>query len=97
MPYRLRYAARHEALKKLKDNGYEGVFINEDLTKSRSTLLYKSRKLVRERRILGAWSSNGTVLIKDNTENVHKILKETDLSPFVDAVPRPLIPLQNEP
>ena len=87
----------YEARKKLKDNGYDGVFINEDLTKFRSTLLFKSRKLVRERRILGAWSSNGTVLIKDNIENVHKIMKETDLSPFVDAVPRPLIPPQAEP
>lgn len=87
----------YEARKKLKDNGYNGVFINGDLTKFRSTLLYKSRKLVRERRVLGAWSSNGTVLIKDNTENVHKIMRETDLSPFVNALPRTAVPPQAEP
>ena len=52
----------YEARKKLKDNGFEGVFINEDLTKFRNTLLFKARKLFKEIRILGAWSSTGLFL-----------------------------------
>ena len=88
----------YEARTQLKNNGYNGVFINEDLTKFRSTLLFKSRKLVKERRLLlGAWSSNGSVLIKDNADDVHRIMKEADLSPFVNAVPRPVTPPPAEP
>ena len=74
----------------LKDKGYSGFFINEDLTKLRSNLLYKARGLVKERRLLGAWTSNGTVLIWDNDECIHRVTKDADLSLFVSAVPRSL-------
>ena len=53
----------YTARTKLKTHGYEGVFINEDLTKHRSGPLFKARTLVKERRLIGAWSSNGTILI----------------------------------
>ena len=60
----------YTARTKLKTNGYAGVFINEDLTKHRSGLLYSARTLVKQRRLIGAWSSNGTILIKNNSNNV---------------------------
>ena len=66
-----------------------GLRVNEDLTKFRSVILFDARKLTKERRIYGAWSSNGTILLKDNFENVHKIVKDADLAPFKTAVPRP--------
>ena len=68
---------------------FKGVYVNEDLTKFRSGILFDARKLTKERRIYGAWSSNGTILLKDNFENVHKIVKDADLAPFKTAVPRP--------
>ena len=85
--YRVRQRV-YKARTKLKDSGYAGVFINEDLTKYRSTILYRARKLVKERRILGAWSSNGTVLVRDNNDGVHRLMKEADLSAFLNARPR---------
>ena len=68
---------------------FKGVYVNEDLTKFRSGILFDARKLTKERRIYGAWSSNGTILLKDNFENVHKIVKDADLAPFKTAVPQP--------
>ena len=79
----------YTARKKLKTHGYEGVFINEDLTKHRSGLLFKARTLVKERRLIGAWSSNGTILIKDNEETVERILNNEELTAYEKATPRP--------
>ena len=36
---------------KLKENGYEGIFMNEDLTKKRSKYLYEARLLVKAKSI----------------------------------------------
>lgn len=66
----------------LKECGYLGVFVNEDLTKKRSSLLYQARTLVKSERLKGAWSSDGTVLIKDTEDNVHRVTSLTDLVPF---------------
>lgn len=69
----------------LKDKGYKGTFINEDLTKYRSELLYEARKLVKSNNILSAWSSDGMILIKarkDKKNSVHKILCKRDIAPF---------------
>ena len=46
---------------------------------------------MRERRLIWPWSSNGTILIKDNEETVHRILRTGDLSTFEKATPRPLV------
>ena len=67
---------------KLRDSRYAGVFVNEDLTKHTSSILYSARKLVKERRLLSAWSSNGTILIRDNDDNVHKISMESSLDQY---------------
>ena len=48
---------------KLKQNGYEGVFVNEDLTEIRSKYLYQARVLMKANSRQDAWSSDGTVLI----------------------------------
>ena len=57
----------------LKDTGYKGVFVNEHLTKTRNVLLYEARKLFKSDRLMGAWTSDGTVLVKDNSEKVYRI------------------------
>lgn len=66
----------------MKECGYLGVFVNKDLTKKRSSLLYQARTLVKSERLKGAWSSDGTVLIKDTEDNVHRVTSLTDLVPF---------------
>ena len=73
----------------LKDTGYKGVFVNENLTKTRSVLLYEARKLFKSDRLMGAWTSDGTVLVKDNSEKVHRINTFSDLAAFEAQEPRP--------
>lgn len=41
-----------------------GVYINEHLTPGRAGVLREGRKLVKERKLSGAWSKNGVVYIK---------------------------------
>ena len=42
----------------LKDNGHRGVFVNEDLMKVRSGILYEARKLLKAEVVKRAWSSD---------------------------------------
>ena len=84
------YRSRKKMYKKrtlLKDKGHPGVFLNEDLTKSRMDLLYKARGKVKGTLLLGAWSSDGVILVKDNEGRVHRITSEGDLIDF--NTPRP--------
>lgn len=66
----------------LKDSGYRGVFVNEDLTRQRSTLLYEARKLFKSSLIKGAWSSDGTILVKDLSDRIHRVTSLSDLNAF---------------
>ena len=77
-----RYRQRFFNARKLaKDNGYKDVYINEDLTKFRNELLYQARKLVKAKCLLGAWSADGNILVRDDNK-VHRITSESDLLPF---------------
>ncbi|MEW8545707.1 MAG: hypothetical protein AB2693_19470 [Candidatus Thiodiazotropha sp.] len=79
------YRARADFYKKrtsLKDSGYLRVFVNEDLTRRRSGQLYQARVLMKSGRLKGAWSSDGTILIKTNDDSVHRVTTLTDLIPF---------------
>lgn len=69
----------------LKDSGYAGIFLNEDLTKPRMNLLYLARVKVRGRYLKGCWSSDGTILVKDNGDVIHRITAESDLDDFITA------------
>ena len=73
--------------------GHEGEFINEDLTKKLNEYLYEARKLFKSKNLKGAWSSDGTILVKDNGDNVHRIMSLNDLVPFgyVPPAPRPAV------
>ena len=56
----------------MKERGHEGTFINEDITKKRSEYLYEA-KLFKSNKLKGCWSSDGTILVKDNDDKVHRI------------------------
>lgn len=66
----------------LKDTGHRGVFVNEDLTKLRSGILYEARKLMKAELIKGAWSSDGNILVKDRKDHVHRVSSLGDLNQF---------------
>ena len=66
------------------DNGlgtedYTKIFINEDLTRNRQTLLYQCRIAKREKKIQDAWSFDGSILIKSNAGTIIQIQNKTDL------------------
>ena len=67
---------------KTKDNGYRGVYINEDLTKLRIMLLMKAWNMVKTKHIHSPWSSDGTILVRDLADNKHRIISENDLALF---------------
>ena len=77
--YRSKFYKQHT---RLKEQGYTGVFINEDLTKRRSSLLFEAHTLFKSKLIKGSWSSDGIVLIKDNQDRVHRVSCTSDLDPF---------------
>ena len=66
--------------KYLKENGYGGVFLNEDLTRTRSKVLFEARKVVKSDRVKGAWSADGNILIKDFADKVHRLSSVDDLN-----------------
>ena len=93
------YRARQKRYKMrtaLKDNGYAGVFLNEDLTKHRSRVLFEARKVVKADCAKGAWSSDGNILIKDFTDKVHRLSSVNDLY-GIDFPPKPPAPEPTDP
>ena len=73
-----------------KDKGYKGVFVNEDLTKSRSKLLYEARRRVKSGQLKSAWSSDGTILIKTNIDDndvVSRVNSLSDLPGYIAPPP----------
>ena len=90
------YRARADFYKQrtiMKERGHEGQFINEDLTRKRSEYLYEARKLLKANNLKGAWSSDGTVLVKNNSDDVYRIMSLDDLIPFgyVPPAPKPVV------
>ena len=49
------------------------IFINEDLTKHRSELLYELRKMPKEEHISDCWTYNGNTLYKDTNMTVNQV------------------------
>lgn len=79
------YRARQKVYKlrsKLRDVGYNKVFINEELTRPRSDIFYKARQLVKSKSAVSAWTSDGVILIKDSDQHVHRIESASDLENY---------------
>ena len=79
------YRARADFYKKrtsLKGRGFLCVFVNDDLTRRRSGLLYQARVRMKSGNLKGAWYTDGTILIKTNDESVQRVTSLSDLVPF---------------
>ena len=91
------YRARQKLLKMrsaLKDNGYVGVFLNEDLTKYRSEVLYEAPKTVKSDIAKGAWSSDGNILIWDHGDKVHRVYSLNDIA-AINFPPKPMASVES--
>ena len=77
------YRAREGLMKNrrnLKTSELRGVYVNEDFTKVRSKLLYEARKCVKANKLLGAWSSDGRILVKNKKETINVVTCEEDIT-----------------
>ena len=71
------YRAKRAFMMKKKDLK-AGLYFNEDLTKVRSELLFKTRKLFKAERLFGAWCFGGSIYVRD-TKNENLWMKLRDL------------------
>ncbi|ELU17627.1 hypothetical protein CAPTEDRAFT_206629 [Capitella teleta] len=62
------YRARHRVMQHRRNLRNTTHFINEDLTRVRSTLLYKSRLMKRQGHFKDCWTHDGSIVYKDNAE-----------------------------
>lgn len=58
---------------------FKGVYINEDLTRVRASLLRSARLLVKGSKVARAWSRDGRIFIQDNTGSRVLINSEDDI------------------
>ena len=50
--------------------GRDNIWVNEDLTKFRATLLWEARKLKKSEAIRDCWSFDGTILIRNRHNKI---------------------------
>lgn len=81
----------HVRSSKLFQNNVQtkGISVSEDLTKYRDKLLYLCRQLCRNGELKRAWSSNGKISVRDNSDRVHHIRAESALSHSATYHPPP--------
>ena len=60
----------------------KSVYVNEDMTQKRAKLLFDARTLRRVNNIKAAYSSDGKIFIRDNSDNRHLIKSNADLDKF---------------
>ena len=73
-------------MEKKQDLG-DDLYFNDDLTRHRSNLLYKARRIFKADRLNGAWSYNGKVYIKDAKDVKHKVKSESAIDELVSKNP----------
>ena len=52
-------------LRETDNEDLKSIFLNEDLTKRRSEILFEARKLRRSNKLLAAYSSDGKIIVRD--------------------------------
>ena len=82
------YNARHNLFQMRKElpttenANLKSIFINEDLTKIRSQILFEARNFRRGRKLNAAYSSDGKILIRDLKDKRHIVTSLDDLVRF---------------
>jgi uncharacterized coiled-coil protein SlyX len=91
------YSTRHRMMEQRLDlmTNTPPVYINEDLTQSRSKLLAEARQARRDKLISKCWSSDGRIFIRDNASVKHLIKTKHDLEEHFTQPQLPLDPLQH--
>ena len=64
------------------DINQRGIFINEDLTRKRSNLLWKARQMKKEKKINDCWSYDGKVMVKTLANKIELISSAEDFNSY---------------
>lgn len=72
-------------LRDCENDDMKTVFINEDLTKLRSKLLFDARTLVKVDKLKSAYSTNGKIFVRDNSDDRYLIKTKVDLLKYGDS------------
>ena len=83
------WSKRKELYDARRDLKNTGVYINDHLTQTRSTIMHTARRYKREKMIKNAWTSDGKMLCSDPDDNIHVILSAESLKKFGE-LPVPL-------
>ena len=76
----------YQVRKQLRDKpSRKTVFINEDLTRKRSKLLFDARTLVRVKALKAAYSFDGRIFVRDLDDKRHLIKSNADICQFGDV------------
>jgi hypothetical protein len=67
-----------------KSRNFKSVYINEDLTRTRTNMFYHARQLLKTKQIENLWITNGNIIMKEvngtinetNTPEAFRILVE---------------------
>ena len=89
------YNARHRLYrmrKELRTTDMNRVFINEDLIKFGSKLLFDARPLVCSNKLKSAYSSDGKIFICDHNDHLSVVRCDIDLHPFEDIANTQSVP-----
>lgn len=65
------YRARHRVMDNRKKLKGTKIFVNEDLTRARSTTLYKARMMKQRGTIKDVWTHDGSIVFKDVNNKIH--------------------------
>ena len=82
----------YKARTQTKENGYQGVFVNENLTKVCSKLLYEARRRVKSKQVKSAWSSDGNILIKTTNDNGDEVVRRISSVTYLPTYIAPSAP-----
>ena len=85
------YRSRHRVYANRKalysENSNVRLYLNEDLTRRRAQLLAKARSLKKEGKILGAWSADGRLFIKNKRGTIQPLHTMPDLNRAASDAP----------
>jgi hypothetical protein len=65
------YAARDRVMGNRKSLENSDFYLNEDVTRQRSQLLYQFRQLKAQEKISKVWTHDGTIVVKDRANKIH--------------------------
>ncbi|XP_052259233.1 uncharacterized protein LOC127863649 [Dreissena polymorpha] len=66
----------------LKSTGFYGVYLNEDLTRKRSQIMYTANHLVKYKKLEGCWTADGIIMVKDLNHRTHRVVRHDELKVF---------------